>query len=176
MSALSEFLLGESDVVRQLQLIEISHPDFSATYRMVRNHPGPIKVMHEDDTGPHTYQYVPMQIKMAGATADLDQVIEVTMGDLGTILPYELELIDIANGMQIKPSVVYREYLTNNFAMVSGEPIYQEPVYGPFNMELNGITFNKTGCVFTAKPPQFNKGKTGEVYDVSRFPMLAGFL
>ena len=175
-SALSEFFFAESQAVRQLQLLEITHPDFTSPYRLVRNAPGGIKAIHEDDNGPYLYQYVPMQIKQLGASSDLDQSIEVTFGDLGTLLPIELEQVMEANGMQTKPTVIYREYITSDIAMIDGEPVLTDPVYGPFTLEVNSIAFNKTGCVFTAKPPQMNKGRTGEVYDVARFPMLAGFL
>jgi hypothetical protein len=55
-------------------------------------------------------------------------------------------------------------------------PIHLEPMFGPFTMQINSIAFNKSGCTFTAKPKAFNRARTGEIYDIGRFPMLAGFL
>ncbi len=157
-------------------MVEISHPNFSGTYRFVRNTPGTIKAMHEDDTGPHNYAYLPMVIKTLGATSSLDQQMEITLGDVGTILPTEISLIAAANGFQTKPQLVYREYRSDEFTIIDGDPVLTAPMFGPFTLEINALAFNKSGCVFTAKPPQFNRTRTGEIYDVGRFPMLVGFV
>lgn len=176
MTAISEFFFAAHPSVVQLQLIELMHPNFSGTYRFVRNCPTGIKAMHEDDTGPHNYAYLPMQIKTLGATSSLDQSMEITFGDVGKILPAEIGIIADANGFQIKPQLVYREYRSDEFNLVDGDPVLTAPMFGPFTLEVNALAFNKSGCVFTAKPPQFNRTRTGEIYDVGRFPMLAGFV
>ncbi len=117
-----------------------------------------------------------MQIKTLGATSSLDQQMEITLGDVGTILPTEIEIIAAANGFQTKPTLVYREYRSDEFSIEDGEPVYFGPMFGPFELEINALAFSKQGTVFTAKPPQFNRTRTGELYDVGRFPMLAGFV
>lgn len=176
MSEISEFFFGASPSVIQLQCVEISHPNFTGTYRFTRNAKPNIRVFHEDDSGPHLYQYLPMIIKTLGATSSLDQMMEITLGDVGSILPIEIQQISDANGFQTKPELVYREYRNDDYTIVSGNPVYSGPMFGPFTLEINGLAFNKQGCVFTAKPPQFNRTRTGEIYDVGRFPMLAGFV
>lgn len=131
---------------------------------------------HEDDSGPFNYGYLPMQIKTLGTTSSLDQQMEITLGDVGTILATEMSLVAAANGFQTKPQLVYREYRSDEFTVIDGDPVYFGPMFGPFTLEINALAFNKQGCVFTAKPPQFNRTRTGEIYDVGRFPMLAGFV
>lgn len=167
MSELSEFFFTAPPAVVRLQLLEISHPNFSASYKVVRNAVGGVAVIHEDASGPHTYDYFPMEIRTMGSTGSMDQELEVTLGDLGEILPQELDNVREANGMQTKPTVIYREYSSADLL---------EPLFGPFTLLVNSIAFNKTGCIFTAKPVAFNRGRTGEVYDVGRFPMLRGFV
>lgn len=176
MSEISEYLIAHHPSVVQIQCIEISHPNFSATYRCTRNIVGGVKVMHEDDNGPFIYQYLPMQIKTLGATSSLDQQMEITLGDVGTIIATEIRIVALFNGFRTKPQMVYREYRSDDFNMVDGEPVYIAPMFGPFTLEINALSFNKQGCVFTAKPPAFNRTRTGEIYDVGRFPMLAGFV
>jgi hypothetical protein len=169
MSDLTEFFFTAPPVVVRLLLLEITHPNFSTSYKVVQNAAvgTTISVTHEDATGPHVYTHFPMEIRTMGSSGSMDQELEVTLADLGEILPQELDNVREANGMQIKPTVIYREYSSADLL---------EPLFGPFTLFVNSIAFNKTGCIFTAKPVAFNRGRTGEVYDVGRFPMLRGFV
>lgn len=176
MSEISEFFFAAHPSIISLQCVELIHPNFSGTYRFVRNAVKGIRVTYEDDSGPFNYQYLPMQIKTLGATSSLDQQMEITLGDVGTILSTEIALISDANGFQTKPELVYREYRSDEFTIIDGDAVYFGPMFGPFTLEVNALAFNKSGCVFTAKPPQFNRTRTGEIYDIGRFPMLAGFV
>lgn len=179
MSALSDFFFKAPPAAVRLQLLEISHPRFSQTFKVVRNFVSAIYVQHED-TQIVQYQHFPLRISEVGSDNSLDQEIQVTLGDLGQVLPVELDNVNIANAMQTKPVLKYREYLSNSYVMAvtSGlnQPLYINPVRGPFTLEVNSIAFNKQGAVFTAKPPAFNRVRTGEYYTVERFPMLRGFL
>ncbi len=180
MSLLSEYFFKSQTAVTRFQLLEISHPNFTQTFRVLRNKGlGDIHVLHEDSAAV-VYSHFPMKIDEMGADNSLDQEIQVTLGDLGQVLPFELEQVTIANAMNTKPVLVYREYLSDSFVEVTigGIPViqYVNPVRGPFTLEINSIAFNKQGAVFSAKPPAFNKVRTGEYYTVERLPMLRGFL
>jgi hypothetical protein len=109
-AALADFFFTAPPAVVQLQMVEIYHPDFSQTHRLCRNSGKDIYVLHESGVGPFVYSYVPMLIKNLGTTSSLDQQMEFTLGDVGEILPAELELIAEANGFQTKPTITYREY------------------------------------------------------------------
>lgn len=117
-----------------------------------------------------------MIIKTLGATNSLDQSMEITLGDVGQIISTEMSLIAAENGFQTKPELIYREYRSDEFTMVDEFAVYTGPMFGPFTLEISALAFSKQGAVFTAKPPQFNRTRTGEIYDVGRFPMLAGFV
>lgn len=92
MSNYSSFFLNSSANIVQLELLEIQHPDFSKVYRIVRNAIAGVTVTLEDTTS-QTFDYYPVRITPTGASSDLDQSLEIMFGDLGTILPLELDRI-----------------------------------------------------------------------------------
>lgn len=114
-----------------------------------------------------------MSIKPLGANNSLDQSIQITLGDVGDVLMEELENVGRGNGFFVKPRMSYREYSSDSYNATDG--VFEDPIFGPFNLDITSIAFNKTGCLFTANPPTFNRTRTGELYDVGRFPMLRGF-
>jgi hypothetical protein len=92
MSTYSEYFLNSPSNVVRLETIEISHPNFTQTYRIVRNAINGLAAF--DETGlSHNYDYYPCQIKATSAKDDLDQELEITFGDLGDILPKELDAV-----------------------------------------------------------------------------------
>lgn len=165
MSDYSEFFLSSPPETAQLDLLEITHPNFSQTYRLVRNHPenGGVTVMHEGAVGPFAYTYMPMRIKAIGSTTNLDQELEVTLGDLGLVIPTEIQAITDANGFRTKPLLKYRTYRSDDLTA---------PIYGPVTLRIDGVTLTKEGCAFRAKSASLNRVRTGETYDLLRFPML----
>lgn len=166
MSRYSEFFLNSPSSTVQLELIEISHSKFTKTYRVVRNAVQGITVTLE--TGVRaTFDYYPLRIENNGAKDDLDQSFTITLGDLGEILPNELDSVASQNGFGEKPRVVYRTYRSDDLS---------RPLFGPVILEVESFAFNREGSTFTAKAPSLNINKTGELYLLERFPMLRGFL
>jgi hypothetical protein len=110
MSALTDFFFEESPAAVRLQLLEIYHPSFSRTYRLVRNQSEGVYVQHEDEEFPTFYQYIPIRLEEIGSDNSMDQSLEVTIGDVGELIPLEIELANSANKMNIKPILTYREY------------------------------------------------------------------
>lgn len=109
------------------------------------------------------YTYCPMKVKPLGAQTDLDQSLEITLGDLGEILPAELDRVAAGNAFNVKPIVIYRTYRSDDLTA---------PLFGPVNLQVDGITFTHEGAAFNARATLFNITRTGEVYDLQRFPML----
>lgn len=166
MSVLSEFFLKSRSSIAQLECLEISHPDFTQTYYLVRNATNGVTVTHEDDTV-HIYQYRPMRITGNGARTDLDHILKIELGDLGEILPQERDAVRAADGMRTKPTVIYRVYASN---------VLDEVLYGPLTLEVKSFNFVRGSASFEAKAPSLNVNKSGEAYTIPRFPMLRGFL
>ncbi|MDO8683966.1 MAG: DUF1833 family protein [Armatimonadota bacterium] len=166
MSAESEFFLGSRSSVVQLDLIEISHTSFSQVYRLVRNAVNGVTVTLETGASA-VFSYYPMRFKKAGFADDLDFAIQIEFGDLGAIVPTEIDLVAAADTFLTKPSVVYRTYRSDDLTA---------PLVGPINLSAEAFSMNSTGCSFRAAAPSLNITKTGENYEIERFPGLRGFL
>lgn len=162
----SEFFLNSKSTVVQLELMEISHPNFTKVYRAVRNAVKGVTVTLETGVSA-SFDYYPMRIENNGAKDDLDQSFTITLGDLGEVLPKELDSVASAQGFSVKPVVTYRTYRSDDLA---------SPLFGPVVLEVESFAFNREGSTFTAKAPSLNVNKTGELYKLERFPMLRGFL
>jgi hypothetical protein len=167
MSNYSEFFLNSKSSVVQLELIEVSHPNFTQVYRKVRNSIQPVTVKLEDGVTFATFDYYPLQITSLGASTDLDAGFRINLGDLGEVLPQELDAVEVANGFLTKPTLLYRTYRSDDLT---------QPLFGPLKLEITSIAFKPEGATFDAKAPSLNNSRTGEVYELERFPMLRGFL
>lgn len=164
MSDYSQFFLNSSSHVVQLELLEISHPDFSKVYRIVRNAVAGVTVTLEDASS-HTFDYYPCKITPTGSANDLDQKLDLQFGDLGEVLPMELDRV--TERPSIKPILKYRTYRSDDLTT---------PLFGPQKFEISNITFKKEGALMQATAARLNLNTTGEVYTLDRFPMLRGFL
>jgi hypothetical protein len=168
MSEYSEFFLNTDSNIVELELIEISHPNFTQTYYLVRNAINGVTVTLEDDTE-QEFDYYPLVITPEGSGDNLDQVLNLRFGDLGEILPTELNSIYDSEGagFETKPTLKYRTYRSDDLTA---------PLHGPLIFEISSISFNKQGATFEATAPRLNSTSTGEVYTTNRFPMLRGFI
>lgn len=166
MSGYSEFFLNSKSSTVQLELLEISHSKFTKTYRVVRNAVQGITVKLEDESS-QFFQYYPLKVENNGSRDDLDQSFTITLGDLGEVLPKELDSVASQDGFGEKPMVKYRTYRSDDL---------DKPLFGPVVLEVESFAFNREGSTFTAKAPSLNINKTGELYRLERFPMLRGFL
>lgn len=166
MPTYAEFFLNSKSSVVQLELLEISHPHFTQTYRIVRNSVEGVTVALEDGRN-YFFRYYPLKIEAMTAKDDLDQALTINLGDLGEVLPKELDEVSSNDGFGMKPTVVYRTYRSDDLS---------RPLFGPIMLEVESFAFNREGSTFEAKAPSLNINKTGELYKLDRFPMLRGFL
>jgi hypothetical protein len=163
---LSYFLDSNRDVVR-LELVEFSHPSFTQVYRRVRNARDGVTVTLEDGITQAEFPYLPMEITELGDQANLDTGIRIDFGDLGEVLPRELDAAYLDDGMANKPEIVYRAYRSDDL---------ESPVIGPLRLQATTFSFQREGASFEASAPYVNNTKTGETYNLTRFPMVRGFL
>jgi hypothetical protein len=161
-----DYFLRTASTVVQCELLELSHSAFTQTYRIVRNVAAGITVKLE--TGEQVvFDYYPVKIEANADSDDLDQSLTITLGDLGEILPTELDAVTAADSFHEKPLLTYRTYRSDDLT---------KPMLGPLVYEIESIVFKGDGCSFTAKAPSLNQVKTGELYTLDRFPMLRAFL
>lgn len=163
--ALSYFLTSDRDVVR-LETVEISHPSFTQVYRRVRNAADGITVRLEDGALAF-FDYYPMAITELGDQANLDTGIRIDFGDLGEVLPKELDAAYAADDMATKPVVKYRAYRSDDL---------ESPLLGPLRLEATSFSFRREGASFEATAPYVNNNRTGQTYNLTMFPMQRGFL
>lgn len=160
------FLRGDPDDIR-LALVEVSHPSFRYTYRYVQNHASGVTVTHENGER-RSYQYSPITIKKSKSDNDLDQSITIGVGDLGELLPADIDrLRNSQQYSQVRPVLNYREYLLSDLS---------KPVLSVLGLEVTDWQPNKDGSVFVCKARELNLTKTGTVYTLDKFPTLRGFI
>lgn len=159
------FLRGNPNDVL-LQCIEVSHPSFTKTYRYVKNAADGVTVKHEDGTS-REYLYSPLTIQKSKTSDDLDQSINIGVGDLGEDFPKEIDRLRNGSYQTVKPILNYREYLTSDLT---------KPMLYILNLEVTDYQPKTDGAVFTCKAKQLNLSKSGETYTLDKFPSLRGFL
>ena len=166
MSAETEFYLGAKASNVELELYEISHPNFSQVYRTQRQVKSGVTVTLE--TGEEAaFDYVPMAMTEAAVTGDLDYKVQIDFGDLGEILPLEYDRVAAADGFGVKPVLVLRVYRSD---------VLTAPMIGPLRLQIDAFTGKGEGTSFAAGAPSLNVNKTGESYTLDRFTMMRGAL
>lgn len=162
-----EFFLNSKSSIVLVECIELIHPNFSQTHRVVRNATRGIEVRHTEDDEWYDYTYYPLKIERNGSLEDLDFGFRIDLGDLGGNLQLEVDRIANADGFQTKPRCVFRGYRSDDLT---------NPIEGPLELEVVELAFNADGAQFDAVAPYKNISSTGEIYELNRFPMLRGFL
>lgn len=165
MSAYTKFFLDAVASAVELELLEISHPNFSQTYFIVRNKADGVTVTLETGAS-QAFVYFPLQIKGVSSNDSLDQVLQCQIGDLGQVVPLELDRVNVAGGWGTKPTCKLRTYNSDDLSA---------PLTGPIVFQITTIVSTEEGSSFDAAAPEVNAGRTGEFYSIERFPMMAGF-
>ena len=161
----SFFLNGNSSVI-EFETLEITHPSFSQRYLLVRNSRLGLTATLETSEVV-TFVYLPLQVKKANDSDDLEQAFTFSLGDLGEILPIEMDRVAAADTFNVKPTVIYRTFRSDDLSA---------PMRGPFKLQMYELPTTDGGAAFEARPPTINNARTGEIYSLARFPSLRGFL
>lgn len=161
----AKFFLNRKVDVYQLECIELSHPSFLNTYRVVRNDDRGIYVKHKEGSGQFYYEYLPLTIQRSGMLGDLDQTLTVSVSGLGDILPDEFERVLEGQYADVKPTVNYRLYSSDNL---------NTPIHYLLGLQLAGVSMNNKAVTFKAESPRLNTSKTGDIFSLDRFSGLKG--
>lgn len=161
------FFLNSKSSVVGLETLEISHPSFSKVYYIVRNAVNGI-LAYDENGNLIRYEYYPLSISMDGVKNDLDSGLKVSLGDLGEIIPEEIDRLIASDTFDIKPTVKYRSYRSDDLS---------SPMFGPLVYEIPAFSFDGENSSFEATAPRLNSTKTGIIYDISgAFRTLRGYL
>lgn len=161
-----QFLLNRRGGVGRYETLQLAHPSFSKTYYLLhvwRKAP-PLTLENGQVV---TFEYCPMRFTPKGASGDLDYGVQVTLGDLGQIIPEEIDRAKAAGTLHIRPKATFRSWRTDDLS---------KPLNVITSLEASEISRNEQGASFSAIAPRLNLVRTGETYNVDRFPMLRGFL
>ena len=162
-----EFFLGSRSSVVQLETLQISHSAFSKQYNLVRNAQNGLTAFLENGDEVD-FEYRPIKVEGLGSRDNLDFGLSIQLGDLGEVLPVEMDAVKASEtGFAEKPAVVYRSYRSDDLS---------RPLYGPVVLEVRTFSFTEEGAAFEANAPSLNTLATGELYNFDRFPMLRGFV
>lgn len=161
----AKFFLNRKVDIYQLECIELSHPSFLNIYRVVRNDDRGVYVQHKEGGGQVFYEYLPMSIQRSGMLGDLDQTLTVSVSGLGDILPDELERVLEGQFADVKPTVNYRLYSSDNL---------NSPIHYLLGLQLAGVSMNNKAVTFKAESPRLNISKTGDIFSLDRFSGLKG--
>lgn len=168
MTAFQEFFLNRKSDVMRLELLEFSHHNFSKTYRVVRNAMNGVTVhLPAPDNRWEHFDFAPLRIQRDGFDGSMDSRLSITFGDLGDVIAQELQNIRMADSWRVTPSIRYWVYRSDNL---------NTAIYGPISYLFTSMPYTKEGFTAIAQAPNINANGTGEIYTLTRFPMLRGFL
>jgi len=164
MSLAQFFLNGAAEEVA-VESLSLSHTSWSKEYHLVRNMPSGGTLTLEDSTS-QVFEHYPFELKGDLVTGELDQPIKILLGDLGEIIPVEIDAMIAAGTTDVLPKAVLRLYSSANLAA----PLEVVVRY------VTGVSRNAQGATLEANAPSMNKNRTGELYTLDRFPTLKAFI
>lgn len=167
MTAYTEFFLNSRKDVAQLELLEITHPNFTKPYRIVRNCRDGVTVDLSPTELGIFFEFWPAKFTGKAARTDLDYSITIDLGDVGEVIPTEVDAVAQQSGFSNKIELRYWVFRSDDLTA---------PIFGPIRLEGSSLSFDGAFSTIEAKAPSLNTNKTGERYTVERFPMLKGFL
>lgn len=151
-----------------LECVEISHPDFTEPFRFVKNDTEGVVVKHESAGTDVQYEYQPMSIQRSTVTNDLDQKLSLTIGDVEDELIKSVVSARQGTNWKVRPTVKWRLYRDDYLT---------EPMVSLQTLEVASMSKDGSGnCTFDAQAPELNSVRTGEIYDLERFPLLRGMI
>lgn len=165
MSDETQVYLGRSGTVRLYECVIFSHPNFTQTYRFVRNKVGGLTATL--DSVSTDFSYYPLRLTPQGDDDDLDYGLQVDLGEVGDIASVEFDAVEAANGFGTKPSVQFMVYRSDDLTA---------PFLGPVEMIVSEVTIAREGISFLAHAPRMNDNQTGVTYTPDIFPGLAGLM
>lgn len=168
---IKDFHLDSATSVVLLETLEISHSLWPDPIRIVTNHPDGISVTLEDGQ-PATFDFIPLMIQRGNTSDDLDQALNITVGDLGEVVPPLIQKIRDASSDE-KPQVIYRSFAFDAASMVLTKPTPIEIIRGLYVAKMNQ---DYQATTFEAATSGKNSVKTGRTYNFEEYPDLRGLI
>ena len=113
------------------------------------------------------FDYYPLEIKPSATRDNLDFGLDIGFGDLGEVIPNEIDRVREFGGMSERPMVYY-------FIFSSAD--LSAPLDDANKLFIDDIVRNNKFSTLSARAPSVNVNRTGRVHSIERFPTLKGFL
>ena len=168
---IKDFHLDSATSVVLLETLEISHTLWPDPIRLVTNHPDGISVTLESGQ-PATFEFIPLMIQRGNTSDDLDQTLNITVGDLGEVVPPLIQKIRNASSDE-KPQVIYRSFAFDAASMVLTKPTPIEIIRGLYVAKMNQ---DHQATTFESATSGKNSVKTGRTYNFEEYPDLRGLI
>lgn len=168
---IKDFHLDSATSVVLLETLEISHSLWPDPIRIVTNHPDGISVTLENGQ-PATFDFIPLMIQRGNTSDDLDQTLNITVGDLGEVVPPLIQKIRNASSDE-KPQVIYRSFAFDAASMVLTKPTPIEIIRGLYVAKMNQ---DHQATTFESATSGKNSVKTGRTYNFEEYPDLRGLI
>lgn len=159
-----DFFLNAPPEAIELELFEITHPDFSQAYRYVRNARSGVTVTLPNE-GQVAFEYRPCRIKRSRESDDILQAVSIDVGDPGDVLATENDRLIATDGYMEKPALRFWSFRSDDLTV---------PLVGPLRYEVIQISTKGAMASIQAQAPERNASGTGRVYTFADFPMLRG--
>lgn len=168
---IKDFHLDSESSIVLLETIEITHSSWINPIRVVTNHSDGLNATLENDTLAF-FEFAPLIIKRGNSANDLDQSLDITLGDLGEIVPPLIQSIRDA-GNDEQPEVIYRSYAFDVVSMTLTKP---KPIDVVKGLKIRRMNRDHQATSFEAKTSEKNTVRTGKLYSLQDYPDLRGLL
>lgn len=168
---IKDFHLDSVSSVVLLETLEISHSLWPVPIRIVTNHPDGISVTLENSQQA-IFEFIPLMIQRGNTSDDLDQTLNITVGDLGEIVPPLIQKIRDASSDE-KPQVIYRSFAFDAASMVLTK---QTPIEIIRGLSVAKMNQDYQATTFEAATSGKNSVKTGRTYNFEDYPDLRGLI
>ncbi|WP_227543671.1 DUF1833 family protein [Psychrobacter sp. 230] len=163
--------LDSSPSIAPLETLEVSHSLWHTPIRIVTNHADGVNAMLE--TGETVYfEFAPLLINRGKTSDDLDQSFNITLGDLGEIVPPLIKQIRASDSDEY-PQVIYRQYAYDASSMTFAK---DKPIDIAKGLFVEQMSRDHQATTFDAKTPDKNTVATGRPYSPDYYVDLKGLL
>lgn len=168
---IKDFHLDSVSSVVLLETLEISHSLWPVPIRIVTNHPDGVAVTLENNQQAF-FEFIPLLIQRGNTSDDLDQTLNITVGDLGEVVPPLIQKIRDASSDE-KPQVIYRSFAFDAASMVLTK---QTPIEIIRGLSVAKMNQDYQATTFEAATSGKNSVKTGRTYNFKDYPDLRGLI
>jgi hypothetical protein len=166
---IKDYHLDSAPSVALLETIEATHSAWPESLRIVTNHADGFYARNELGQFTH-YQFAPLLVNKGSVSDDLDQSLNITLGDLGEVLsPLIKQIRDVESDEM--PKVTYRAYA---YDVASMSLVKETPIDMIKNLPVQTMSRDHQATTFEARTSSKNAVVTGRTFNPNDYQDLKG--